>query len=282
MKRTFIITALAAFLSLQATAQRPVRFNNEQSDTARITEVLIELENSGVRDPQALTAMAAKKFVGTIYKGGTLEKSPEMLTINLDSLDCTTFVEMATAMALTVLDRRSSWHDFVYNLERIRYRGGAIDGYPSRLHYVSDWIIDNSHRGITQEVTNRVGKADYVVKTIDFMSTHRNAYSALKDSANFEKIKNMEIGYRSHRFPYIKTANLKTAQIKEGDIIAITTATKGLDVSHMGIATIIDGRPHLVHASSKAGKVIIDPTDLAEYLRKNRTSTGIRIIRLKE
>ncbi len=113
------------------------------------------------------------------------------------------------------------------------------------------------------------------------MSSHRDAYKALTDSANFAGIKNAEIGYRSHRFPIIKPQNLKTADIREGDIIAITTAIKGLDVSHIGIATVINGVPHLIHASSKAGKVISDPLPLQEYLRKNRLTTGIRVIRIK-
>lgn len=157
-------------------------------------------------------------------------------------------------MALTIENRRSSWHDFVYNLEQIRYRGGNIDGYPSRLHYISDWIVDNSHRGILQEVTDRIARADYMVKTIDYMSSHRDAYKALTDSANFAGIKNAEIGYRSHRFPIIKPQNLKTADIREGDIIAITTSIKGLDVSHIGIATVINGVPHLTTHRQNPGK----------------------------
>lgn len=275
------ISILFALIAATVCAQRPVRFNNETADTTIITNTLIELEKLGNENPQKLVAEAAKKFIGRPYSAGTLEGTPEMLTVNVDSFDCTTFVETCLAMALTIENRRSSWHDFDYNLEQIRYRGGNIDGYPSRLHYISDWIVDNSHRGILQEVTDRIARADYMVKTIDYMSSHRDAYKALTDSANFAGIKNAEIGYRSHRFPIIKPQNLKTADIREGDIIAITTAIKGLDVSHIGIATVINGVPHLIHASSKAGRVISDPLPLQEYLRKNRLTTGIRVIRIK-
>ena len=97
---------------------------------------------------------------------------------------------------------------------------------------------------------------------------------------NYEAVKNAEIGYRSHRFPMLKLQNIKTAQIKEGDIIAITTSTKGLDVSHVGIAVKVDGEIHLMHASSKEGKVVIDKHSLQEYVRRNR-ATGIRVVRLK-
>lgn len=42
--------------------------------------------------------------------------------------------------------------------------------------------------------------------------------------------------------------------IKDGDIIAITTHTPGLDVAHMGIAAYRKGKLHLLHASSAQGK----------------------------
>lgn len=278
----YIFTIIAFLTTLSLSAQRPTRFHNEQADTSAITKILIELDRSHTQDNQHIVAEAARNFIGKPYVSGTLEGDSEILTVNVDEFDCTTLVEICVAMAMTIDSKRNSWHDFLYNLEQLRYRGGTIGGYASRLHYISDWIVDNSHRGILQEVTDRIGKADYVVKTLDFMSSHRDSYPALKDENNFARIKNAEIGYRSHRFPIIKPQNLKTADIREGDIIAIATSTKGLDVSHIGIATIIDGVPHLIHASSKAGKVISDPLPLQEYLRKNRTATGIRVIRLKD
>lgn len=277
-----IATVILSIFATEANGQRPVRFNNESSDTTTITNILIELEKDLPDNQQNLVAMAGEKLINTSYIASTLEIEPEMLTINLDGLDCTTFVETATALAMTAASHRTSWRDFIYNLENIRYRSGKADGYPSRLHYVSDWIVDNSHRGNFQEMTSRIGRADFAIKTLDYITSHRSSYKALNDNGNYEKIKNVEIGYRSHRFPFIKPQNIKTAKIGNGDIIAITTSIKGLDVMHMGIATIIDGVPHLMHASSKAKKVIVDPLPLWEYLRKNRNATGIRVIRLKD
>ena len=48
----------------------------------------------------------------------------------MQRMDCTTFVENVAAMAITISEGRSSWHDMVYNLERLRYRQGHLDGYP--------------------------------------------------------------------------------------------------------------------------------------------------------
>ena len=209
-----------------------------------------------------------------------------MLTVNLDEMDCTTFVETVSAMVLTIKERRNSWQDFLYNLEQLRYRQGRINGYASRLHYISDWIVDNTHRGNLRDITDRLPGAKYQVKTIDYMSRHRDSYPAMKDDATFEGIKNSEVGYRSHRYPYIRRSALMTKKapfwIKEGDIIAFTTKIEGLDVTHIGIVMLKDGVPHLLHASSKLGKVVLDPTPLSEYLRKNNSITGARFIRIGE
>lgn len=282
MRKSITLIIILLGFCIHSFAQRPTRFHNETADTARLTEILIEMETFANDIPGTLVTKAARKFIGIPYQSGTLEIEPEMITVNLDALDCTTLVENAIALAMTVASRRSSWHDFIYNLERLRYRNATVDGYPSRLHYVSDWIVDNTHRGTFREVTDRItSNADYVVKTLDFMSSNRDKYPALKSNDdNLNRIKNTEIGYRSHRFPYIKPQNISKADIREGDIIAITTSIKNLDVSHMGIATIIDGIPHLIHASSKAGKVIIDTLPLQEYVRRNRSATGIRVLRL--
>lgn len=279
-----ILTISAITLLISSTlAQRPARFNSEQTDTTTITNILITLDKIDTSQPQILVAETAKHFINKPYKAGTLEHSPEILTINVDEFDCTTLVETCIAMAKTIESNRTSWHDFIYNLENIRYRGGIVNGYASRLHYISDWIVDNSFRGNLQEVTDRiVDNPKYEIKTLDFMSRNREKYDALKDDTNYEGIKNAEIGYRSHRFPTIRPQHIKSADIKEGDIIAITTSIKNLDVTHMGIATIINGVTHMIHASSKTGKVIIDPLPLHEYLRKNRSATGIRVIRLKK
>lgn len=287
MHRTILsILALAAAIISPITSAAvsigQIRFHNEASDTTAITNILIEVEKMGLDTPGKIASEIGKRFLGIPYVAGTLEGEPEMLTVNMEEMDCTTFIESVLAMTMTVENRRTSWRDFVYNLEQLRYRGGEMDGYGSRLHYISDWIVDNSHRGILQDVTDRVGKADHQVKTLDYMSRHRDAYPALKDETNYERIKSAEIGYRSHRYPYLKPSNLKNAALLEGDVVAITTSMPGLDVTHMGIITMVDGTPHLLHASSKAGKVIIDPLPLTDYLRRNRSNTGVRVIRLKD
>jgi hypothetical protein len=67
--------------------------------------------------------------------------------------------------------------------------------------------------------------------------------------------------------------------IKNGDIIALTTAIPGLDITHTGIAIREkDGRIHLLHASS-SGMVEISELPLADYLKKIKKNTGIMVAR---
>ena len=70
-------------------------------------------------------------------------------------------------------------------------------------------------------------------------------------------------------------------QIKNGDLIAITTKVEGLDISHVGIAIHINNRLHLMHASSKAEKVEVSDIPLAEMLLQSKYQSGIMVARIK-
>ena len=116
------------------------------------------------------------------------------------------------------------------------------------------------------------------------MSANREKYPALADSANFAKIKQLESGYNMHMMPFIGKNNLLKKEViedlKDGDIICLTTKLEGLDVTHLGIIKFVGKKPHLLHASSKGKKVMIDKYDLYEMLRPMRNCTGIRVIRV--
>ena len=286
MYRLLLIIGVFCMVWVDAAALANVRFHNEATDTIRINEILIETAAKNFKEPGERNAYIAKKFIDTPYVGGTLEGSPELVTVNLDELDCTTFVDVVLAMSYTLGEGRTSWRDFVYNLERMRYRGGEVNGYASRLHYICDWFVDNIHRGNIEDATRLFPRPNYIVRTIDFMSSNRDKYPALADSTEFERIKNVEIGYKSHRFPYIKTTDLANkdtkAAFRDGDVVALVTSAKNLDVTHMGIIVKIEGEPYLLHASSSNGKVEITQRPLAEFMKRNRSLMGVRVLRLKE
>ena len=71
----------------------------------------------------------------------------------------------------------------------------------------------------------------------------------------------------------------KELKIKNGDILAMVTNIKGLDVVHVGFAFWKDNHLHLLHASSVAKKVIEDPKILFEYSKNTKAHIGVRAIR---
>ena len=98
-----------------------------------------DLSDESITD---IVADIGKTFIGTKYAAHTLEdKGDEQLVINLSGLDCTTFVENALVFARLIKTGKSSFRDYENELQKIRYRNGVINGYPSRLHYFTDWIV---------------------------------------------------------------------------------------------------------------------------------------------
>lgn len=278
------VLCLIGATAFMTSAQGKVRFHNESEDTTRINNLLIECQK--IKTPSEKVKAMALSFEGTPYVAHTLEGDTELVTVNIDELDCTTFVETVLALAFTAEEGRTSWRDYVYNLERLRYRGGNLNGYPSRLHYISDWIVDNSHRGNLQEVTNRFPYYHHITKTLSFMTENRDKYQSLSDSLNYERMKGVELGYYSHQFPYIKTVDLKKKETKDafqsGDVVALVTSMKNLDVTHLGIIIKKDGEPYLLHASSSNGKVEVSNVPFDEFMKRNRSLLGVRVIRLKQ
>ena len=71
--------------------------------------------------------------------------------------------------------------DFARNLQRIRYRDGKIDGYTSRLHYISDWINNAVRQGLLEDVTAAYSPFKQKL-SLSYMSTHPELYKSLKNS----------------------------------------------------------------------------------------------------
>lgn len=269
--------------SAQAATVTRMRFHCD-SDTIVINELLMKGHDSGLNDANALVEFYARQLLGTPYVAHTLEAEPEVLTINIHELDCLTFIETLYALTRTTLNGRYSWRDYAANIENVRYRGGEMGDYSSRIHYISEWIIDNNVRGNLVEVTPDVPHVDYMIKNIDYMTHHTDSYQQLKnDSVMVEKIRNHEL--RNHRFPYIKRSWLNDkavkAALRSGDFVSLVTKTEGLDVSHNGIIVFDEkGDPYLLDASMSGGKVMLERSPLFKYLERSKTNIGIRVFRM--
>ena len=275
MKRIFFIgIILWCVCTLQA---------NEQ-DSIRVEKWLKEAIS--LPEDSSRTLHFAKQMLDVPYVAGTLDgNDEEQLVVRTDGLDCTTFVE--TVLALTISDKEGNrdFSNFKNALRRVRYRNGVLDGYTSRLHYFSDWIQDNECKGFVKECTSEIPCADKQELWLDFMSTHPDSYRPMKeDSFLVAEIASFEKAWQGVTVSYIPKdkLNLSSNQliIKNGDILAITTNIKGLDVVHVGFAFWKGEKLHLLHASSVAKKVIEDPQSLYDYSKNKTAHTGVRAVRI--
>jgi hypothetical protein len=229
-----------------------------------------------------LIMAVGSSFLNAPYEGGTLEQEgTEELVVNLRAFDCVTFVESTIVLTGMIREGKSKFADFVAGLERVRYRGGHRSSYPSRLHYFTDWLRDNGHRGIVRDITAGIGGSPFR-KRFHALTDRREEHPALEDAAAFRRMRMIEAACSRRMQYHIAKADLDRAAkgIADGDIIAVTSDEKGLDVSHTGFAVHLRGELHLLHASSAAGKVVLSEGTLQDYLLSRRTRTGIIVARM--
>src|SRR3989304_5861599 len=77
------------------------------------------------------------QFLNTPYKESSLIGSltvPEDLVIDLEGMDCMTFIEYVEAMRLS-----GTYAEFTINLRMVRYKKGIV-AYESRRHFFTDWV----------------------------------------------------------------------------------------------------------------------------------------------
>jgi len=249
-------------------------------------KAIFEALASGLKD-EPDTAMGptmirvGRAFLGTPYVAQTLEQGPdERVVVNLRGLDCTTYVENVLVLSRLAKEGKITWGRYVDGLEEVRYRDGKLDGYPSRLHYFTEWIRDNEEKGLVRDVTEEIYGVTFY-KEINFMGTHRDLYPFLASDANYKQMRQVEAGL-SHKpicvLPQAEVA-ARESLLQDGDILALATDIEGLDVTHTGIAIRLeDGRVHLLHAST-VGEVVISEQPLADYLKGIKRNTGIIVVR---
>lgn len=261
----------------------------EKSADALKIEALLS-EASRLQAGTDIPLFFARKFIGIPYVAHTLEvNDDERLVVNTRELDCTTLVETVTALTLCAYSNETTYDAYCRHLQLMRYREGRIDDYTSRIHYFTEWIVENQKAGIVREIQspNPPFTAVQTVK-VDYMSRHPQSYKALKAHPEYlAAIKRMEQSITGLKFRYIPKAQVMDSKamreaVRDGDIIAITCSKPGLDIAHLGFAVWHKDGLHMLNASMIHKKVVDEPMTLREYLSKHPSHTGIRIIRIND
>lgn len=223
----------------------------------------------------------AKRFLNKPYLAGSLESPKEKLMCRLDGFDCYTFVETVLALSIISEVEAPTKADFLNEMQSLRYRNGEITDYSSRIHYFFEWAKLAESKGLLTDMSPVLGVPS--PKAINFMSSHRQYYPALKtDNTALAKIASIEKAVNKYKFHEIKKNDLPKveSQIKNGDIIAFASTIGGLDVNHEGIAYWKGDKLHFIHASSEEMKVVISDETLQAYINRIKKHSGLMVLRV--
>ena len=281
---------LFSFLLLvQACAQppkqeQPVKLSDisyTEKDAEIFADILSKYKDESDKPIATLIPDIGKYFIGQEYVSHTLEvNDDEKLIVNLRELDCTTYAENLLALARTLKSENQTFEQFAKEIEKIRYRDGKRDEYPSRLHYFSDWIYNNKENDLITTPADSFGSP--FPHRVSFMSTHPDSYKHLKNNPDYVSVieqQEKEINSKSYFFVPKEKLSEYEHLLKEGDIIGLTTSIDGLDVAHVGVLVEQNGKLHLLHASQSKLKVEISDEPIASFLKPNSKNTGIMIAR---
>ncbi len=192
------------------------------------------------------------QFLNVSYRESTLignANTPEVFVINLEGVDCFTYIDYVEAMRLS-----SSFSEFEENLKNVRYKHGKV-AFKNRNHFFTDWIEFNSNH--IKDVTEEVGgeKTKRVEKTLNEKG----------DGAYFLPgipVKQREIRY----IPSSAFNKTIIERLRTGDYVGIYSEAQGLDVSHTGIVIKDGDKVYLRHASSREGNRRVVDEDLINYI----------------
>ncbi len=198
-----------------------------------------------------------ERSLGTPYVNGPLGEGPEGKydtdpMMDLERVDCVTFVEQTLALAVA-----TSYDSAFDTLQKIRYHHGRRK-FEHRNHFmIADWIADNSFcrditgkcGAVTAEVTRIISKKDF-----------------------FEKVKAPELGKntpdRQITIYYIPSdaAGKAVVAMPSPALVVFIGKVEWLFALHAGFFVRKGDRPLLYHASSKSGDVTT--TDFLSYIKE--------------
>lgn len=204
-------------------------------------------------DPGERIALISERFLNIPYQESTLIGSAhckEELVINLDGMDCFTFLDYVEALRLS-----RSFPEFKDMLRQVRYREGLVS-YRTRNHFFSDWAEYRPDfvRDATQETGGgRAKSSQKILNKKDDGSPFVNGVKPVNRTIS-----------------YIPTDIIDTAMLQKlgtGDYAGIYADSAGLDVSHVGIIIKKGGTCLFRHASSaKVLQKIVDQ-DFMQYIK---------------
>jgi hypothetical protein len=234
-----------------------------------------------------LMGKIARELEGTPYVGFTLETSldNESCVVNLKGLDCVTFFEDTLDMARMLKRGGRTPADMLAEIQYTRYRGGKMGDFTSRLHYTTDWMVDNQKKGVVKILAPTLPGAEPFTQKVGIMSEKSSNYRQLKAHPELvPAIKRYEDEINSYNLKFIPLDKIEAAEphLKTGDIIGVATREPGIDIAHTGLCIRDDaGVIHFMDASSSKAhyRVTFEPGPLHRALHWSQKLTGAMFAR---
>jgi hypothetical protein len=233
-----------------------------------------------------LIGKIAMELTGTPYVGFTLEVSRdvESCVVNLKGLDCVTFFEDALCIARMIKRGKSSPEDLIAEVRTTRYRGGKMGDFTTRLHYTTDWFVDNERKGVLRILTPELPGAQPFTQRVGIMSQHPENYRQLAAHPELvPAIRRFEDEINARSLKYLPMDKLEAAEhlLQTGDIVGVTTTAEGIDIAHTGLCIKDEqGVVHFMDASSSRRnmKVTLEP-EISKCLNRSPKLTGVMFAR---
>jgi len=223
---------------------------------------------------------------GVPYEPVQIPTTPEKLRVELSRFECVTFIESSLAVARCGFRREPTASCFERELVASRYRGGALSGYASRLHYFDDWIDDNEARKRLRNLTPELGgeplNRSYFHITSRVLA--RSPPSNVSKEALAALTRELEATEsRLSGVPHLVLSRERAprvlGQLEDGDLVAFVRERSGLLIHHAGFIYRVRGKPRLLHASSYHQRVVLTSDDVTSYLLRRPERRGVLVAR---
>lgn len=252
----FLLFALSCLLMrpLSAAVNMPL-INLSAATAAQWTALFTQA--AMLAPAQRIAFWADFAAVGAVYSldplgEGAAAKPDSDPLCDFAHVDCVTYLEQVLALA-TASDNTQ----FMSKLQAIRYRESQI-AYRWRNHYfVADWLSNNAW--LLQDISEAVGGelCQTMTKTIS-----RASFFAEKGLADCQDIPDETI--TTSYIPRDKIAQI-IPNLRTGDVVIMVIDKPAIFAGHVGLIRNTAPEMSLQHASSRGGKVLMQP--LLQYFK---------------
>lgn len=261
-----------------------------QNDSLKAVALLSEGRLAGMTKGERSVAIA-EMLAGTpaADKVESASSANGNVALRLCEIDPLQFVNTVVAMNNTVARDDADINMLAKEYADVaRRKGKESDDWLANFLFPADWLNDNLYRRNLQEVSGEFNQILHEkFKTIDYVSHNRDSYPALKDSALYDRVRRMEMGYVQYPLKLLPinsfTKQPVKSGLKNGDILVIYSTESDLDSRDIGFVVKEGGECYLYHVSPSEGKVCREELPLDKYFKRNvKRIMGVRVFRLPE